>query len=69
MSGSSSDTTPSDTEPASSNASHTKGGAPTDAAHDEAGDGSLAGATPAGLTVNELLEQANSDKTDDGGTG
>ncbi len=64
-----SDTTPSDVEPAPSDASHTRGGTPTNKAHEDAGDGSLAGATPAGLTVDELLKQANSGKTDDGGTG
>ncbi len=63
------DTTPSDVEPAPGDASHTKGGAPTNKAHEDAGDGSLTGATPAGLTVDELLKQANSGKTDDGGTG
>ena len=48
---------------------HTDQGAPKDKAHQDAGDGSLTGSTPAGLTVDELLEQANSGKTDDGGTG
>lgn len=48
---------------------HTEQGAPTDKAHQDAGDGSLTGSTPAGLTVDELLEQANSDKPVDGGTG
>ena len=47
----------------------TEQGAPTDKAHQDAGDGSLTGSTPAGLTVDELLEQANSDKPVDGGTG
>ena len=50
-------------------ATHTGQGAPTDKAHQDAGDGSLTGSTPAGLTVDELLEQANSDKASDGGTG
>ena len=48
---------------------HTKAGAPTDEAHQDAGDGSLTGSTPAGLTVDELLKQAGSGKPDDGGTG
>lgn len=48
---------------------HTGQGAPTDQAHQDAGDGSLTGSTPAGLTVDELLEQADSGKPDDGGTG
>ncbi len=69
MSDSPIDTTPSDVGPAPDGASHTEGGAPTNKAHEDAGDGSLSGAIPAGLTVDELLEQANSDKTDDGGTG
>jgi hypothetical protein len=44
-------------------------GAPTDRTHEDAGDGTLTGSTPAGLTADELRKQANSDKTDDGGTG
>jgi len=48
---------------------HTDAGAPTDEAHRDAGDGSLTGSTPAGLTSEELLEQVNSTKLDDGGTG
>lgn len=57
------DATPADT------GTHTDQGAPKDKVHEDAGDGSLTGSTPAGLTVDELLEQANSDKTDDGGAG
>ena len=57
------DAPPSDTE------THTDQGAPKDKVHRDAGDGSLTGSTPAGLTVDELLEQANSGKTDDGGAG
>ena len=34
-----------------------------------ADDGGGYGVGPAGLTVDELLKQAHSDKTDDGGTG
>ena len=49
--------------------SHTDQGAPTDQAHQDAGDGALTGSVPAGLTGDELLEQANSGKLDDGGTG
>lgn len=48
---------------------HTDGGAPTDAAHQDAGDGTLTGSVPAGLSVDELLEEAEGGKTDDGGTG
>lgn len=57
------DASPSDAE------THTDQGAPKDKVHQDAGDGSLTGSTPAGLTVDELLEQANSGKTDDGGAG
>ena len=65
------DTVPSAVElPTKANTyTHTDQGAPTDEAHQDAGDGSLAGSTPAGLTVDELLEQAHGGKTDDGGTG
>ncbi len=63
------DTAPSDVEKPTADETHTDQGAPTDEAHQEAGDGSLTGSTAAGLTVDELLEQANSDKSDDGGTG
>ena len=48
---------------------HTGQGAPTDEAHQDAGDGSLTGSVPAGLTVSELQEQAEEGKRDDGGTG
>lgn len=48
---------------------HTEGGAPTDQAHEDAGDGTLSGSIPAGLTSRELRELAESGKTDDGGTG
>ena len=48
---------------------HTDGGAPTDEAHQDMGDGTLTGSVPAGLSVDELLEQAEGGKTDDGGTG
>ncbi len=63
------DTAPSDVEPPIEEDTHTDQDAPTDETHRNAGDGSLPGSTPAGLTVDELLEQANSGKTDDGGTG
>lgn len=58
-----------DTGAPAADAAHTAQGAPTDQAHQDAGDGSLTGSTPAGLTVRELEQQANSDKPDDGGTG
>ena len=71
MSGSRDDaeTAPSDVETPTAAEAHTGQGAPTDKAHQDAGDGSLTGSTPAGLTVDELLEQANSGKSDDTGTG
>lgn len=47
----------------------TEQGAPTDEAHQDAGDGTLTGSVPAGLTVDELQKQAEQPKTDDGGTG
>lgn len=63
------ETAPSDVERPVEGDGHTDRGAPTDAAHRDAGDGSLTGSTPAGLTVDELLEQAEGGKTDDGGAG
>lgn len=60
---------PSDVEQPVEADKHTDRGAPTDGAHQDVGDGSLTGSTPAGLTVDELLDQANSGKSDDGGTG
>jgi hypothetical protein len=45
MSDSPSDTIPSDVEPAPGDASHTRGGTPTNKAHKNVGDGSLAGDT------------------------
>lgn len=47
----------------------TKQGAPTDKAHQDAGDGTLTGSVPAGLTADELQRQAEQPRTDDGGTG
>ena len=49
-------------------ARHTPGGAPTDSAHQDAGDGSLTGSVPAGLTVEELLERSRASGRDDGGS-
>ena len=63
------DTAPSDVVQPVTDGAHTKGEAPTDEAHHDAGDGSLTRSTPAGLTVDELLKQAGSGKPDDGGTG
>ena len=64
------DTTPPNNDPSTeADPTHTAGGAPTDQAHAEAGDGSAAGSTPAGLTVKELLEQAEHDTGADGGAG
>jgi hypothetical protein len=55
--------------PLASNESHTESGAPTDKAHLEAGDGSLTGSIPAGLSIEELQEIAESDQTVEPGTG
>lgn len=63
------DTAPSNVEVPSKESAHTGQGAPTDEAHQDAGDGSLTGSIPAGLTVDELMKQANSNKPSDGGTG
>jgi hypothetical protein len=48
---------------------HTPEGAPTDDGHAEAGDGTLSGSVPAGLTREQLREEAEGDKTDNSGTG
>lgn len=48
--------------------SHTQGGAPTDKAHQDQGDGTLTGTVPAGLNTDQLEERAKSDKTDNPGT-
>ena len=63
------DASPSDVEVPTEDDTHTDQGAPTDAAHQEAGDGALSGSTPAGLTADELTKSANSGKSCDGGTG
>lgn len=63
------DTAPSNVARPTPDRAHTGQGAPTDEAHQDAGDGSLTGSIPAGLTVDELMEQANSNKPNDGGTG
>jgi len=55
-------------KPTPGDEAHTKGGAPTDQAHEDAGDGTLSGSVPAGLSSRELRELAESDKTDDTGT-
>jgi len=57
------------TDPPKVEKTHTEGGAPTDAAHDEAGDGTLSGSIPAGLSADQLRDIAASDRTDDAGTG
>ena len=57
-----------DAEPSAEDDAHTAGGAPTDQAHRDAGDGTLTGSVPAGLSVEQLREAAKGDKTDDSGT-
>ena len=63
------DAAPSDVEQPVKDETHTGQGAPTDDAHLDAGDGSLTGSIPAGLTADELQKQANSGNAVDGGTG
>ena len=46
----------------------TEHGAPTDAAHQKAGDGTLTGAVPAGLTPDELKDKAEEIGRDDPGS-
>jgi hypothetical protein len=48
---------------------HTEGGAPTDQAHRDVGDGTLTGSMPAGLTPAEMAEVADKDPSVDPGTG
>lgn len=72
MSGSANDaeSIPSDVElPETDDATYTDGGAPTDEAHEKAGDGSSTGSVPAGLTISELEEVARNGNSNDGGTG
>ncbi len=57
-----------DAKPSAEDDAHTDGGAPTDQAHRDAGDGTLTGSVPAGLSLEQLRQAANSDKTDDSGT-
>jgi hypothetical protein len=47
---------------------HTDQGAPTDAAHQDAGDGSLTGSVPAGLTPEQLKQRAEQPGRDDPGS-
>jgi hypothetical protein len=46
---------------------HTSQGAPTDAAHQEAGDGALTGSVPAGLTSEERAKRSRETGRDDPG--
>ena len=57
-----------DAEPSARDGAHTAGGAPTDQAHQDAGDGTLTGSVPAGLGLEQLREAANNNKTDDSET-
>ena len=57
-----------DAEPSAEDGAHTEAGAPTDQAHRDAGDGTLTGSVPAGLSLEQLRQAANSNKTDDSGT-
>ena len=71
MSGSANDadSIPSDVQPPDDDATHTEGGAPTDQAHEEAGDGSSTGSIPAGLTVSEMEEFVKKGNSNEGGAG
>jgi len=60
---------PSITPPPARPATETPQGAPTDEAHHEAGDGTLDGSVPAGLTTEQLRERAKHGPRDSGGTG
>ncbi len=55
-------------KPSAGDDAHTDEGAPTDQAHQDAGDGTLPGSVPAGLSLKQLRETANNEKTDDSGT-
>ena len=55
-------------KPLAEDDAHTAEGAPTDQAHRDAGDGTLTGSVPAGLSLEQLREAAKGDKTDDSGT-
>ena len=46
----------------------TEHGAPTDAAHQQDGDGTLTGSVPAGLTPAQLEERASESGRDDPGS-
>jgi hypothetical protein len=48
---------------------NTPGGAPTDEAHREVGDGTLLGSIPAGLSPEELRKIADDDQSVESGTG
>lgn len=48
---------------------HTPEGAPTDEAHQEAGDGTLTGSVPGGLTADELDKAAEQGGGGDAGSG
>ena len=54
-------------KPSAEDGAHSTGGAPTDQAHQGAGDGTLTGSVPAGLSLKQLREAAKGDKTDDSG--
>ncbi|MFN3944137.1 MAG: hypothetical protein ACK4K7_04320 [Allosphingosinicella sp.] len=55
--------------PLASEETHTESGAPTDKAHRAAGDGALTGSIPAGLSIRELREIAEDDRSVETGTG
>lgn len=58
-----------DPPPSADDPLHTKGGAPTNAAHRAVGDGTLLGSAPAGLTPEEMEELGSKDQLSESGTG
>lgn len=55
--------------PAADDPAHSESGAPTNQAHREAGDGTLVGSIPAGLSPDEMDEAENLDQSAESGTG
>lgn len=58
-----------DPKPSAADPLHTDSGAPTNAAHENVGDGTLTGSVPAGLTPEQLLDLAEGDQPAEPGTG
>ena len=56
-------------KPSAADPAHTESGAPTDQAHRDAGDGTLVGSVPAGLSLKEMKKMAEEDQPTESGTG